>query len=137
MSCNLLAQFGDLARTCEIEDMRTLSVSVSAVVFCCFLAGCNSSIAQPGSAPVAATSLTIVDDVPLGAVRIGRVQGVICVKQLFARTPTNEAALNQLKQNAVNMGASGIADVKYKTLGLTMSPYCAQSVRATAMAFHR
>lgn len=68
---------------------------------------------------------------------MGRVQGVVCVKELFAPTPPNEAALKQLKQNAANMGASGIAEVTYKTLGLTMSPYCAQSVRATAIAFHR
>lgn len=131
-----IAPFGHLARTCKIGGMRTLSVSV--VVFCCFLAGCSKSVVQLSSAPVTPpTSLATTDDVPVGAVRMGRVQGVVCVKELFAPTPPNEAALKQLKQNAANMGASGIAEVTYKTLGLTMSPYCAQSVRATAIAFHR
>ncbi|WP_421912706.1 hypothetical protein [Mesorhizobium sp.] len=119
----------------KIAVMRTLSVSV--LVFCCFLAGCGSSTAQLSPAPVPPVSLTIADDIPIGAVRMGRVQGVVCVKELFARTPSHDAALNQLKQNAVNMGASGISDVKYNTLGFTTSPYCAQSVRATAVAFRR
>jgi hypothetical protein len=131
----VVAPFGHLARTCEIRGMRTLSASV--VVSCCFLACCNESTAQLSSAPATPTSLTTETDVPVGAVRMGRVQGVVCVKELFAPTPKNEVALTQLKLNAANMGASGIADVEYKTLGLTMSPYCAQSVRATAIAFHR
>lgn len=75
-------------------------------------------------------------DRPVGSVIMGRVRGVDCQTALFGPEPSTEIALEKLKQDAANMGATGISNLKYAIAGITVSPACSRSAIATALAYH-
>lgn len=114
--------------------MHTRVLTIAAIV--CSLSGCAKSLPKITLAPVDPSSVAVRSDRPMGAVMMGRVTGISCGVGLFGEGTSRAAALEQLKKNAAEMGASGVSSLRYANVGITMSPACSKSIKATAIAYH-
>ena len=110
------------------------------VLACGLLGGCAAGAQQiqsPRYPPVARKSVTLTDDLLVGSVLMGGVEGLSCQRAPFDKEPSKDDALDQMKDQAARMGATGIYHVRYQAGGISISPRCWASMRASGVAFHR
>ncbi|NGO54213.1 hypothetical protein [Allomesorhizobium camelthorni] len=116
---------------------------------CAVLAGCTQTpgkgnLAVIGLLPAAGIvktndtqvgTVVVAATIPEGAFDLGEVDGTSCKNSLLDPAPTEAKTLIQLKQKAANLGAAGVAAVKYDKGGLSYVTNCWSTVRATGRAF--
>jgi uncharacterized protein YbjQ (UPF0145 family) len=116
---------------------------------CALLAGCTQTpgkgnLAVIGPLPAAGIvntnatqvgTVALAASIPAGAFDLGEVDGTSCKNSLLDPAPTEAKALIQLKQKAANLGATGVAAVKYENGSLSYVTNCWATVRASGRAF--
>ena len=113
--------------------MRTCLI----ILACLCLASCGArSIDRVTFPPVSKDSIVLVDDLPIAATLTGRVEGLSCASGPLSPPPTNAEALDRMKQQAADMGATGVFHVRYKTLGISPFKGCWSGVNASGVAYH-
>lgn len=114
---------------------RLLSVGIAALA----LASCVGPSTKLGIVPsqqaALAQSAIVVDEVPAGATAIGDITGVSCKNKIWDPPATQDAALQQLKAQALLRGAKGIAKIEYRSEGTTLTANCWEAIYATGTAF--
>jgi hypothetical protein len=105
----------------------------------CFLpVGCASapSIPRIQYPRVDKSDVVVVNDLPSGAVLIGGVRGLSCQNGPLAPLPTQDVALDKMKQQAADLGATGILNARYVNTGLDVGLGCWNGIYGTGVAYH-
>ena len=113
---------------------------------CATLAGCSQTpgkgdLAVIGPLPAAGivnthttqtAPIVVADALPAGSTDLGAMEGTSCKNSMIDPAPTEAKALEQLKQKAADVGATGVAAVTYKRGGTSFVTNCWSTVKATS-----
>lgn len=110
--------------------------AVAASVFCAGCVGPLSGAVSSADAPAAPIApIKVVDSVPAGAVQIGEISALTCKNKIWEPDVTEAGALDLLKRKAADIGAAGVASVRYRSGSVSLISNCWSSITAIGTAF--
>lgn len=113
--------------------MKIIAVAGLAIV----LAGCvgPSKSLNIRQTMVPADAVSETPSVPPASHVLGQATGVSCKNKLWDNPATEHVALMQLKTQAAEQGATGVAGVTYSKEGTTLTANCWEAIYATGTLY--